>query len=165
MPELNTIGVYPGSFDPITFGHIELIKTAAKMFSMLYVVVAENYEKKTLFTAVERKDLIKQCFPDYKHLYVHSFDGLIADFCISNNAKYIVRGLRNNVDFEKELTMAFINKGIDPSLQTIFIPCDPASIFISSSAVKELVRHHGDVSKYVPEHVARAVKEKTWARP
>jgi len=145
------IGVYPGSFDPLTNGHLDIIKRASKLFDKLIVGVLHNDSKKAIFSMEERVALIKKCTSDIPNVEVEFFKGLLVDFVRERNATAIVKGLRAVSDYEYELQMAMLNKHIDKELETIFLMADIQNSFLSSSAVKELAYHGGDISGLVPE--------------
>lgn len=149
------IGVYPGTFDPITNGHLDIIKRASKLFDKLYVVIPTNLNKNTLFSTAERIALVKEVTKDIPNVIVDSTDLLTVEYAKSVNAEAVLRGLRMVSDFEYELQLAAINKSLDNSIETIFIMSSHEYSFLSSSSVKELARFNGDVDKFVP----RVVKE------
>jgi len=154
------IGIYPGSFDPITFGHIDIIERAAKVVDELVIGVLNNSEKKPLFTAEERVSLIKEAVKHVPNVRVEAFDGLTVDFAMANNAKILVRGLRAVTDFEYELQIAQINHKICNELDTIFFTTSVEYSYLSSSVVKELAKYNRDVKSLVPEIVAEALQKK-----
>ncbi len=148
------IGVYPGSFDPLTNGHLDVIKRASKLFDKLIVGVLVNDSKKNpLFTIEERVALIRKCVKDMPGVEVGSFGGLLVDFVKENNAVAIVKGLRAVSDYEYELQMAALNKHIDRDIDTIFLMADVQNSFLSSSVVKELAWHGGSIAGLVPEEI------------
>lgn len=149
---------YPGSFDPITNGHLDLIKRASKMFDSLDVLVAINPDKKSLFNNDEKVMMIKEAVKDLKNVNVNFYAGLVVDYCKENDIKTIIRGLRNAVDFENELALEKINKELNPDIETIFLAATIGNIYISSSNVKELIKHKKDISKYVPKSVLKYLK-------
>ncbi len=154
------IGIYPGSFDPITFGHIDIIERAAKVVDELVIGVLNNSEKKPLFTAEERVSLIKEAVKHVPNVRVEAFAGLTVDFAMANNAKILVRGLRAVTDFEYELQIAQINHKICNELDTIFFTTSVEYSYLSSSVVKELAKYNRDVTSLVPEIVAEALQKK-----
>ena len=147
------IGVYPGTFDPITNGHLDIIKRASKLFDKLYVVIPTNLNKNTLFSTAERIALVKEVTKDIPNVIVDSTDLLTVEYAKSVNAEAVLRGLRMVSDFEYELQLAAINKSLDNSIETIFIMSSHEYSFLSSSSVKELARFNGDVDKFVPQVV------------
>lgn len=154
------IGVYPGSFDPLTNGHLDIIKRASKLFDKLIVGVLHNDAKKAIFSMEERVALIKKCTADMDNVEVELFEGLLVDFAKEKNATAIVKGLRAVSDYEYELQMAMLNKHIDKELETIFLMADIQNSFLSSSAVKELARNGGDVTGLVPEEIKEDITVK-----
>jgi len=154
------IGVYPGTFDPITNGHLDIIERGAKLFDKLYVVVPNNINKNQLFNVEERVSMIKEAVKNIKNVEVDKCDGLTVDYCKKVGAQFMLRGLRAVSDFEYELQLYSINHEIDGYIETIFIMSNNSFSFISSSNVKEAAKFNGDVSKFVPSHVNKALKEK-----
>ena len=148
-----TIAIYPGSFDPITNGHLEVILQASKIFDTVIVAVANNINKKGFYPVEKRVELIKRCVSNFKNVKVDSFDGLTVKYAQKNNANVIIRGVRNSVDFEYELQMFNVNRDLDDSIQTVFIPSTSKNIHISSSVVRELITLGVDISEYVPINV------------
>ena len=150
--------VYSGSFDPPTIGHIDIIRRSAPMFERLVVCIGINPKKSSLFSVAERLDLLKQATSDLPNVDVDSSAGLLVDYCRSIKANVIVRGLRTSADFEYESQMALANRALAPEIETIFLLADPGKAFISSSAVKEMALFGRDVSQFVPDCVATAMK-------
>lgn len=138
--------VFPGSFDPVTSGHLDLIKRASKMFDRLILGVLINSSKKPLLTVEERVRLLKEVTKDLKNVEVEAFDGLLVDFVDRCDADVIVRGLRTSNDFEYELPLAQANYKLNESADTIFLATSPEYSYVSSSAVKELMRYNADIS-------------------
>lgn len=155
-----SISIYPGSFDPVTLGHIDIIKRAAKMTDMLIVGVLKNSAKRGLFTIEEREDMLRQVTKDIPNIEIKSFDGLLVDFAKENNANTIVRGLRAITDFDYELQMAQTNRALYEGADTIFIPTSIEYSFLSSTTVREIASLGGDVSKFVAPYVEEKLKEK-----
>lgn len=147
------IAVYAGSFDPITVGHLDIIKRSSSLFGGLVVGVGTNSAKSPLLTAGERQMLIKEACADLENIKVDIFSGLLVEYCKSVGAGVIVRGLRATSDFESELAMAHVNYILNPSIETVFLDTKAANSFISSSTVKEIARNKGDFSKLVPPNV------------
>lgn len=154
------IGVYPGTFDPITNGHLDIIKRAYQLFDKLYIVVPVNIQKSSLFTTDERVNLIKEVTKDLPNVVVTKTSLLTVEFAKSVGAQAMIRGLRMVSDFDYELQLATINKCLDETIETIFIMSSHEYSFLSSSSVKEMAKFNGDVSKFVPQIVNEALKLK-----
>ncbi len=155
------IAIYPGTFDPITMGHLDIVDRALNIFDQVIIAVAINPMKKTLFTTQERLIMIRQCFPeDYSRVKVHDVSGLIIDFAKEQNAKALIRGLRAVSDFDYEFQLALMNRKLQREVDTLFLMPGFRWIFISSTIIKDAAKHGGDVSELVPEHVVRMLKEK-----
>ncbi len=153
------IAVYPGSFDPITFGHIDIATRAAKLFETVHVLVVHNPAKNPKLSLEKRVELVKAVLADVPgNFIVDSLaSGLLVDYCRGISAHALVKGVRTNVDLDYELPMAQVNRDLS-GIETVFLPADPAHGFISSSLVKQVADLGGDISKYVPELVAKALK-------
>jgi pantetheine-phosphate adenylyltransferase len=154
------IGVYPGSFDPITNGHLDVIKRSAAIFDKVVVGILINQNKKPMFTLEERVAIIKEVTKDMDNIEVKAFSGLVVEFAKEEGASVLIRGIRNSTDFEYELQMAQINQDIDDQIDTLFFATNPKFSYISSSAVKELFMFHQKIDQYVPEYVVRKLEEK-----
>ncbi len=152
--------VFPGTFDPITNGHIELVERAAKMFSVVVVAVAENARKAPSFDIQTRVALAKEALKSIKNVEVQGFSVLLADFVRSQNAKGIIRGLRAVSDFEYEFQLANMNRRLAPDIETLFLTPAEHNSFISSSLVSEIAQLGGDITSFVPPAVAKALSEK-----
>lgn len=150
---MSKIAVYPGSFDPITMGHVDIIERVSRIFDQTIVLVAHSEQKSSLFTPVERKALIEKCLSSLRNVRVDTFDGLTVDYLRKHKAQVIVRGLRAVVDFEYEMTMSSINQRIAPDIETMLVFARPEYYYISSRGVKELARNGGDLKDFVPEPV------------
>ncbi|MEW2297582.1 pantetheine-phosphate adenylyltransferase [Streptomyces sp. NPDC006743] len=148
--------VCPGSFDPITNGHLDIIARASRLYDEVYVAVMINQSKKGLFEIEERIDLIRQVTADYGNVRVESFHGLLVDFCKQREIPAIVKGLRAVSDFDYELQMAQMNNGLS-GVETLFVPTNPTYSFLSSSLVKEVAAWGGDIAHLVPDVVLRAL--------
>ncbi|MEE1218768.1 MAG: pantetheine-phosphate adenylyltransferase [Ruminococcus sp.] len=142
--------ICPGSFDPVTLGHLDVIKRAAKMFDHVIVAVLENSAKTPSFSIEERMELLKEVTKDIENVEVDSFSGLLAEYCKQRNADAIVRGLRAVTDFEYEFQMAITNKKLNPVLDTFFVTADSDSMYVSSSMVRDVASLGGDISNFVP---------------
>ncbi len=151
--------VCPGSFDPITNGHLDIISRASRLYDEVYVAVMINKSKQGLFAVEERIDLIHQVTAEYGNVRVEAFHGLLVDFCKQRDIPAIVKGLRAVSDFDYELQMAQMNNGLS-GVETLFVPTNPTYSFLSSSLVKEVAAWGGDVSHLVPPQVLRALRER-----
>ena len=152
--------IYPGSFDPITAGHLDVIHRAARLFDELIVAVAFNDQKQSMFTAEERMALIRENTARVGNIRVASFDTLLVEFARRENAAAVVRGLRAVSDFEFEFQMALMNRKLEPAIETIFLTPREEYTYLSSRIVKEIARLGGNVESFVPPSVARALREK-----
>jgi len=152
--------IYPGSFDPITNGHLDVIHRAATLFDEVVVAVADNEQKRSLFTADERTALIREVSNGMPNIRVARFDCLLVEFAKAEKATAVVRGLRAVSDFEFEFQMALMNRKLEPEIETIFLMPAEKYTYLSSRIVKEIARLGGDVSAFVPVSVARALREK-----
>lgn len=155
---MNTLALYPGTFDPITNGHTDLVRRACKLFDGVIVAVAANPEKKPLFDLEQRVKLATQVLADVKGAEIVGFDTLLVDFVKQNNASVILRGLRAVSDFEFEFQLAGMNRRLDPDIETVFMTPSEQDTFISASLVKEIARLGGDVTEFVDSRVATALK-------
>lgn len=154
------IAVYPGSFDPVTNGHIDIIHRASKAFDKLIVVVLNNSNKQPLFTVAERVELLQKSCESMEHIEIDSYSGMLIEYAQMKNAHFIVKGLRAVSDFEYEFQMALMNRKLNTEIETMFLmTCDRFS-YLSSSMVKEVARYNGDISELVPEIVEKKIKEK-----
>jgi len=148
--------VCPGSFDPITYGHLDIIERASAHFDQVVVAVLENRTKASLFTVAERIEMIRETTAKFPNVIVDSWSGLLVDYCKTNSVQAIVKGLRAVTDFDYELQMAQVN--LQSGIETMFMATAPAHSFLSSSLVKELAHYGGDVSSMVPKNVNAALK-------
>ncbi len=145
------IAVCPGSFDPITMGHLDIITRASAMFDKLIVVVMNNANKYCTFSPAERKDMIEKCVLGLSNVHVDIYDGLLADYAAQQNACAIIKGLRAMSDFEYEFQMALTNKKLNPNVETLFLTTSAQNMYLSSSMVKQIAGMGGDVSDFLPE--------------
>lgn len=152
--------IYPGTFDPITYGHLDVLERAAKMFDTVIISVAESSRKNTLFSAEERTGVIRKVVRKTGNIKVESFDNLLVDYAGSKNAEVIVRGLRAVSDFEYEFQLALTNRKLAPKIETVFLMPNEKFSFISSTFVKEIAKFGGDVSLFVPKPVMELLKKK-----
>ena len=154
------IAIYPGSFDPITNGHLDIIKRASRIFDKLIVAVLTNAAKNPAFTFDERVEMIKTATRDIPNVEVKSFDGLLVDFVKQENASVIVKGLRAVSDFEYEFQMALLNEKLAPEIETMFLATSDKYCFLSSSIVKEIARHGGELEDFVPHDLIKPIYKK-----
>lgn len=157
---MGKIAICPGSFDPVTFGHLDIIQRAADVFSEVYVVVLNNSSKNSLFTVEERMQLIREATAHMPNVKVDSYHGLTVDYAESVSASAIIRGLRAVSDFEYEMKITSMNRLLDNKVETFFIMTRNQYSFLSSSIVKEVAKYGGDISELVPEVVVKAMREK-----
>lgn len=156
----NITAICPGSFDPVTLGHIDIIKRACSTFDSVIVVVMYNSAKTANFTPEERVAMIKKSTTDIPNVSVEAYDGLLADYAKAKNAKAIVKGLRAVSDFEYEFQMALTNKKLNPDAETVFFTTRAENMYLSSSVVREVARMGGDISDFVPECLKQEISER-----
>ncbi len=149
--------MYPGTFDPVTIGHLDVIKRASGLFDHVYVVIMENKNKKVTFSAQERLDMILKIIQPYDNVTAMIGEGLSVDFARQVGANILIRGIRAVMDYEYELQQATANMTLSPDIETVFLLTRPQFSFMSSSAVKEIAINHGDISAFVPEEVLESV--------
>lgn len=154
------IALYPGTFDPVTNGHLDVINRASKLFDKVIITVAKNEPKNPAFTLSERRALIEPNVASISNIEVKEFDGLVIDYAKSQGAIALIRGLRAVSDFEYELQMGQMNRNLDDNIETLFLLPNEAYTFISSSMIKQVAAYGGDISRFVPENVYSALKEK-----
>ena len=152
------VAVYPGSFDPVTYGHVDIVERASRVFDHVVVGVGHHPSKQGFFSQDERRRLLERSLSHLPNVSAEAFDGLVVNFCRAREAKVIVRGLRATVDFEHEFQMGQANRDIAPEIETVFFFCAPHGQFISSSLVKEIASHRGDYRRYVPSCVHEAME-------
>ncbi|MDO8580211.1 MAG: pantetheine-phosphate adenylyltransferase [Candidatus Omnitrophota bacterium] len=157
---MSQTAIYPGSFDPVTYGHIDLIKRASKIFENIIVAVANNTQKKTLFSAQERMALLKKATQGIKGVTVENFDGLVIEFARQRGSNVLIRGLRMISDFEFEFQMALTNRRLDEEVETVFLMPSEGYSYLSSTLIKEAASLGADIRSFVPDFVAERLKEK-----
>ena len=159
---MKNIAVYPGSFDPTTNGHLDIIKRASRIFEKVYVAVMVNSAKKPMFTEEERADILRRCIASLglKNVEVHIFNGLLVDFVAQNNANVIIKGLRAVSDFEYEFQMALINHKLHRDVETLFMMTSNKYSYLSSSIVKEVAKYGGNLSGLVPDELIPEILER-----
>lgn len=158
---LSSLAVYPGSFDPITLGHIDIIERISKLYDQVIVLISENPHKKGLFTSAEKRKLIESSLAHLKNIQIDRHSGLTVNYLKEKKSQVLVRGLRAVVDFEYEMTMASLNKKLAPEIETVIIFASPELYFISSRGVKEIAALGGALKGLVPEIVEKALIAKT----
>ena len=152
--------VYPGTFDPLTIGHLDIIKRASRLVDELHVVVADNYKKTPTFTTEERIDMIKRVTTDVENIIVTSTTDLVVRYAHKNDISIMVRGLRNIQDYENEYALYQFNRNLNRNIETIILIPSSRNHFVSSSAIKELIVHHADISPYVPKEIITDLQNK-----
>ena len=152
--------VCPGSFDPITNGHIDIIKRAAELFDEVTVLVVTNPDKKCVFSPEERCSLIEKAIEGIENVKVDSFSGLLADYVKRNGMSAIVKGIRSSSDFEYEFQMALANRSLAPNAETVFITADPQNMYVSSSLIRQIAGFGGDVSDFVPKNIVLEIEKR-----
>lgn len=157
---MDTLAIYPGSFDPVTNGHMDLVHRAARIFPHLVVAVAVNVRKQPMFTPAERVDMLREALRELPGVEVDSFSGLLVDYALRRKASVVVRGLRALSDFENEFQMAHMNRRLAPNLETFFMMTGQEHFYVSSQTVKEVAYFDGDISGLVPDVVLRRMREK-----
>jgi len=154
------IAIYPGTFDPITFGHLDILKRASTLFDKVYIAVAKNLHKHPLFSVDERMQMISECVRSFDSVQVDQFGGLVVDYASRVKATAIIRGLRAISDFDYEFQMALMNRHVNEDIDTVFLMPHEDYTYLSSTTVKELAELGGDVSEFVPENVGEALIQK-----
>jgi len=151
--------IYPGSFDPITLGHLDIIERSAKLFDEVIVALLVNIEKQPMFTTEERVEMIREVIP-WKNVRVDTFEGLLVHYAVAQEAQFVVRGIRAISDYEYELQMALMNRRLEPSVETVFLMAGEAYSYISSRLIKEVFKLGGSIDGLVPELVAKKMSDK-----
>ena len=157
---MSLIAVYPGTFDPITNGHSDLVNRGVKIFDKVIIAVAQNPSKNTLFTVKERIEFIQEIFDSNSQVEIYSLDKLLVDFANDHNATVILRGLRAVSDFEYEVQLASMNRSMEPNIESVFMSPAEEYGFLSSSIIKEIAKHGGDLSKFIDKAVLAALQKK-----
>ena len=152
--------IYPGSFDPVTYGHLDLVKRALSIFDEVIVVVAINAEKNTLFTVQERLNFVKRSVSHLPGVQIDSLEGLTVEYAVQKKARAIIRGLRATSDFDYEFQMALTNRRLSKQVDTVFLMPSEAHFYVSSRLIKEIALLKGDISKFVPPYVVKKIREK-----
>ncbi|MEZ5002887.1 MAG: pantetheine-phosphate adenylyltransferase [Chitinophagales bacterium] len=150
---MSKIAIFPGSFDPITNGHVDIVKRALPLFDQLIIAIGVNTQKKYLFSLEQRKKWIREVFADEPKVVVDSYEGLTVNFCVKKKANYIIRGIRSAADFDYEKTIAHLNTAMAPNLETLLILSRPELSAISSTIVREIIIGKGDASKFIPNNI------------
>jgi len=154
-------GIFPGSFDPVTYGHLDIIKRAEHICDRLIVAIAKNSQKESLFSVEERLELLKLCCKEFSSFVeVVSFDGLLVDYCRANSVSFIIRGVRSVSDYEYENMNTAVNKKLAPEIETLYMIAGADAYLISSSIVREVASYHRDVSEFVPSIVSEKILQK-----
>lgn len=157
--------VYPGSFDPVTRGHLDLVERALPLFDRLTVAVAINSSKSSTFTVDERKEMLREVLPEDSRLDVVTFRGLVVDFCRQQRIGAILRGVRTVSDFEYEYQLALTNRHLAPDIETVFVMPSAQYSYVSSSLIREIVRNGGDVSSFLPPAIERRLRDRLLSKP
>ena len=159
------VAIYPGSFDPITNGHLDLIERGSAFFDKLIVSILRNDEKQALFSVEERMEMLSEVVGGFSNVEVGSFDGLLVDYAAENGASVILRGIRAVSDYEYELQMALMNRRLRPEIETVFLMAGEAHSFVSSRLVKEVIRLRGNISGLVPPSVEGRLRKRVLGEP
>lgn len=152
--------VYPGSFDPISNGHLDIIKRASRIFDELHIVISSNIGKKNTFTTEERCEMIKTVTKQFPNVVVVVYDGLVVNYCKENGVSVIIRGMRNYSDYETEFSLFQFNRDLNPNVETLLMMPTTKNQIVSSSSIKELVKFDADISKYVPKDLVKMITDK-----
>jgi len=165
LPPRRITAIYPGSFDPITNGHLDLIRRGARLFDRLIAAVLHNEAKNPLFTTEERKEMLREAVGDLPNVSVDSFNGLLVQYASSQGATVLLRGIRAVSDYEYELQMALMNRRLQPEIETVSLMSGDAYSFISSRLVKEVISLGGNINGLVPPAVEERLRQRLWHRP
>ena len=160
MRKKEKIAVYPGSFDPPTFGHLDVIKRSLEIFDKIIVLVSDSKNKNYMFSKDERFEMVKEMVKDIEKVSVENLPGLLVDYLKKNKIRIVIRGLRITSDFDYEFQMSSLNRVLYPKIETIYIISDIKYILLSSSLVRELISNNGDISKFVPPEVEKFIKKR-----
>ena len=152
------IAIFPGSFDPITIGHVDIVKRSIPLFDKIIIAIGVNTQKKYLFTLEQRMKWIQEVFKDYPTIEINHYTGLTINYCKERNANYLLRGIRSAADFEYEKTIAHLNHSMESGIETILMLSPPEYSSISSTIVREIILGNGDVSKFVPKEIVANLK-------
>lgn len=152
--------VYPGTFDPVTYGHLDVIKRASVLYDKVFVAVARSAEKVPLFSAPERVEMMREAISGLDNVEVESFDGLVVDYAVKRSARVVIRGLRMISDFEYEFQMALTNRKLAPAIETVFMMPKESYSYLSSKLIKEVARLGAVISEFVPKNVEEKLREK-----
>jgi pantetheine-phosphate adenylyltransferase len=156
----NITAIYPGTFDPMTLGHLDMVARASQMFDQVIVAVAAAHHKKTMFTVHERMDMVNELVKPYPQVSVEHFSGLVIDFAAAHGATVMLRGLRSGTDFDYEYQLAGMNRSLKPDVETVFLTPGDKYLFISSTLVREIATLGGEIGQFVHPVVARSLREK-----
>lgn len=156
----NTTAIYPGTFDPITNGHLDIIERASDLFDKVIVTIALNAGKTPMFSSEERRNMIMECIQKYKNVEVEYFDGLLVRFAKEKNATVIIRGLRAISDFDYEFQICQANRKLEPGINTIFLMPNEKYTYLNSSLIRELASYDANIKEFIPENVLKRLKEK-----
>ena len=154
-----TVALYPGTFDPPTLGHLDIVERGARLFDRVVIAVGARIDKKTLLTPAQRVDLMREVVANFNNCEVTPFEGLVVNFAKAQGADVLLRGIRNPTDYEYENQMALTNRRLAPGLETVFLPASPDHTFLSSTLIKEVLAAGGDIEEFVPKVVAEALRE------
>lgn len=152
--------IYPGTFDPLTLGHLDIVERALKIFDEITIAVALSSDKKPLFSLDDRVEMAKACFSQFKNVNVESYDNLLVDFATQKQTPIIIRGLRAISDFEYELQLGYANQSLNPDIETVYLMPSLEYAFISSSVVRSILKHNGDASHLLPPSVKKLIEAK-----